>query len=137
MLGWVKVLKKKFNKMSMLGQIVSVALIVLVTRYLLHKIIYSNYLSSYLENFGTPKKMIYFHMDGCGHCKKFTPVWERFTSQYKGNVQLEKLERKEAGNMLEKYNVQGFPTVIKIDDQGQHKEFDGERTVEELNKFAN
>ena len=103
----------------MLGQIVSVALIVLVTRYLLHKIIYSNYLSSYLENFGTPKKMIYFHMDGCGHCKKFTPVWERFTSQYKGNVQLEKLERKEAGNMLEKYNVQGFPTVVKIDDQGQ------------------
>ena len=137
MLGWVKVLKKKFNKMSMVGQIVSVALIVLVTRYLLHKIIYSNYLSSYLENFGTPKQMIYFHMDGCGHCKKFTPIWERFSSQYKGNVQLKKLERKEAGDMLEKYNVQGFPTVVKIDEQGQHQEFTGDRTVEELNKFVN
>ena len=137
MLGWVKVLKKKFNKMSMVGQIVSVALIVVVTRYLLHKIIYSNYLSSYLENFGTPKQMIYFHMNGCGHCKKFTPIWNDFTSQYRGNVQLRKLERKDAVDLIDKYNIQGFPTVIKIDEQGEHQEFTGNRTVSELNNFIN
>ena len=138
MLGWINVLRKKFEKMPALAQFAIAVIIIIIIRYLLHLIIYSNYLSSYLENFGTPKSMTYFHMTGCGHCKKFSPVWDEFSSNYKGTLKLQKYEREEAGEeMLKKYQIQGFPTIILIDEQGAHKQFEGDRTVQGLESFAN
>ena len=90
MLGWIKVLKKKFNKMSALKQFLVAAVIIVVVRYILKMIIYSNYTFSYLENLENPTSAIYFHMNGCGHCKNFTPVWEQFSNNYKGPVRLKK-----------------------------------------------
>ena len=56
----------------------------------------------------------------------------------KGPLTLKKMERKEAGeNTLKKYNVQGFPTVIMIDENGNGKPFEGDRTISGLEKFAN
>ena len=138
MLGWIKILQKKFEKLPSLGQFAVAILIIIVVRYLLHLIIYSNYLSGYLENFGTPKSMIYFHMNGCGHCKKFSPIWDEFSSNYKGGLKLQKYEREEAGeDMLKKYEIQGFPTILLVDEQGNKKEFQGDRTVSGLESFAN
>ena len=120
-----------------MGQFAVTVLIIIVVRYLLHLIIYSNYLSSYLENFGNPQELVYFHMNGCGHCKKFSPIWDEFTSNYKGSLKLKKYEREEAGeDMLQKYQVQGFPTILLIDEQGNKKEFQGDRTVSGLESFA-
>ena len=137
MLGWIKTLTKKFDKLPAMGQFAVAVLIIMVIRYLLHLIIYSNFLSSYLENFGNPKELVYFHMTGCGHCKKFNPVWERFSQNYNGNLKLKKLERKEAGDLLQKYEVKGFPTVLLIDEQGNKKEFQGDRTIQGLESFVN
>ena len=138
MLGWIKTLTKKFDKLPALGQFAVSVIIIIVVRYLLHLIIYSNYLSGYLENFGTPKSMIYFHMNGCGHCKKFSPIWDEFSSNYKGNLKLKKYEREEAGeDMLKKYEIQGFPTILLVDEQGNKKEFQGDRTISGLESFAN
>ena len=53
MLGWIKTLTKKFGKLPAIAQFVAAILIMFVIRYLLHLVIYSNYLSSYLENFGS------------------------------------------------------------------------------------
>ena len=137
MLGWIKTLTKKFDKLPAMGQFAVAVLIIIVIRYLLHLIIYSNFLSSYLENFGNPKELVYFHMTGCGHCKKFNPVWDEFSQSYNGNLKLKKLERKEAGDLLQKYEVKGFPTVLLIDEQGNKKEFQGDRTVQGLESFIN
>tara|TARA_X000000368_G_scaffold224144_1_gene176927 strand:- start:353 stop:775 length:423 start_codon:yes stop_codon:yes gene_type:complete len=138
MLGWIKICKKKFKKMSPIAQFIIAIILVVVLRKLLHLIIYSNYLTRYLENFGNPKSITYFYMNGCGHCEKFTPTWDSFTNQYKGPLTLKKMERKEAGeNTLKKYNVQGFPTVIMIDENGNGKPFNGDRTISALEKFAN
>ena len=136
MLGWIKVLKKKFNKMSALKQFLVAAVIIVVVRYILKMIIYSNYTFSYLENLENPTSAIYFHMNGCGHCKNFTPVWEQFSNNYKGPVRLKKMERAEAGDeMLKKYGVEGFPTVVKINDEGKFETFNGERTIKGLTAF--
>ena len=137
MLGWIKTLTKKFEKLPALGQFAVAVLLIITIRYLLHLIIYSNYLSSYLENFGNPKELVYFHMNGCGHCKNFTPEWEKFASGYNGNIKLKKLERAEAGDLLTKYEVQGFPTVLLLDEQGNKKTFEGERSVQGLESFIN
>uniref|UniRef100_A0A6C0JC08 Thioredoxin domain-containing protein n=1 Tax=viral metagenome TaxID=1070528 RepID=A0A6C0JC08_9ZZZZ len=135
MLGWIKTLTKKFGKLPAIAQFVAAILIMFVIRYLLHLVIYSNYLSSYLENFGNPKELVYFHMNGCGHCKTFTPIWDDFAGKYNGDIKLKKLERNEAGDMLDKYQVQGFPTILLLDEQGNKKVFEGDRTVSGLESF--
>lgn len=136
MLGWVKVLKKKFEKLSSPVQLIVAALIIYVYWLLFKLVSYSIFNAGYLENFGNPKTMYYFHMNGCGHCKKFSPTWDQFAAKYRGSVQLKKMERAEAGNLLEKYEVQGFPTIILVDDKGQKKEFNDDRTVSALESFV-
>jgi len=135
MLGWIKILTKKFNKLPSIGQFAIAIIIMLIIRYLLHLVIYSNYLSSYLENFGNPKELVYFHMNGCGHCKRFTPIWDEFSGKYNGEIKLKKLERNEAGDMLDKYEIQGFPTILLLDEQGNKKVFEGDRSVSGLESF--
>tara|TARA_B100001094_G_C17736637_1_gene579144 strand:- start:44 stop:460 length:417 start_codon:yes stop_codon:yes gene_type:complete len=136
MLGWIKVLKKKFNKMSATKQFLIAAVIIVSVRYVLKTIIYTNFTFSYLENLENPTSAIYFHMNGCGHCKNFTPVWDSFVNNYKGPVKCKKMERAEAGDsLLKKYKVEGFPTVIKIDEAGNYETFNGERTKDGLKKF--
>lgn len=136
MLGWLKVIKKKFKKMSSFQQFVVAAIIIVSIRYVLKTLIYTNNLYRYLEGLENPTNAIYFHMNGCGHCKNFTPVWEEFSNNYKGPVQLKKMERLEAGDdLLKKYKVEGFPTVVKIDEKGNYETFNGERTIDGLKKF--
>ena len=136
MFGWFKVFKKKFDRFPGIVQFIIAILLIFVIRWLIKVILYSNFASTYLENFGTPKSLIYFHMEECGHCKKFTPEWEKFVQGYKGDLKIQKLERKEAGEgMLQKYKIQGFPTVLLIDENGQKKAYEGERTSSGLKQF--
>ena len=136
MLGWLKVIRKKFNKMSSIKQFMVAAVIIVSIRYLLKTLIYTNNLFSYLEGLENPTNAIYFHMNGCGHCKNFSPIWEEFTSNYKGPVKLQKMERAEAGDdLLKKYGIEGFPTVVKVDENGKYETFNGERTISGLKKF--
>ena len=88
------------------------------------------------EAFSNPKELIYFYMNGCGHCKTFSPVWDEFVNNYTGTLKLNKYETKEAGGLIQKYGIQGFPTVILIDEQGNKKEFEGDRTVQGLEAFV-
>ena len=68
--------------------------------------------------------------------KKFNPEWDKFAASYDGPLEIKKVERKEAGADLEKYKIQGFPSILLIDDQDNTKEFDGDRTVIGLEKFV-
>ena len=88
-----------------------------------------------VENFGNPASCTYYYMNNCGHCKTFTPEWDKFVKTYTGPVTLKKVEASEAGDDLEKYNIQGFPTVLFLDDAGNSKTYEGPRTSEGLNKF--
>ena len=90
---------------------------------------------SYVENFGNPASCNYYYMEQCGHCKRFSPEWDQFVQTYTGPVKLRKIEMNEAGSDLEKYNIQGFPTILFIDENGETKEYDGPRTSDALNKF--
>jgi len=135
MLGWLKILRKKFSKLNPIVQIVLAMLIVICIRYLVQLLQY-HYYSSSLENFQNPKKLVYFHMTSCGHCKKFTPEWDKFASGYNGPLEIKKVERAEAGDDLEKYKIQGFPSILLIDGQDNIKEFDGDRTSSGLEKFV-
>ena len=126
---------KKMQKLNPVIQVVFYAIIFLAAKFVIETFLGGNIFS---EGFtGQGKEMVLFHMNGCGHCKKFSPIWDDFSSNYKGSLKLKKLEREEAGDdMLKKYEVQGFPTILLLDEQGNKKEFQGDRTISGLESFA-
>jgi thiol-disulfide isomerase/thioredoxin len=88
------------------------------------------------EEFDNPSKMTYYYMEKCKYCKEFNPVWDDFVKKYKGNLVLKKISNTDAGNDLDKYDIQSFPTVVLSNDKGEFKKFEGDRTVDGLMKFA-
>ena len=93
-----------------------------------------------IENFenDNTKKLVYFYMDSCGHCKNFTPIWDQFSKSNDSGVTTYKVERSNAQDKLEKYNINGFPTVLLLNENNDKiKEFNGERTIEGLQSFVN
>ena len=99
---------------------------------LLYIFIYNPYSK---ETFGNPTSCTYYYMTNCGHCKNFTPEWDKFAQSYNGSIKLRKVEMNDAGSDLDKYNIKGFPTVLFIDEQNSTKEYDGPRTYDGLNNF--
>jgi thiol-disulfide isomerase/thioredoxin len=92
--------------------------------------------SSIMENFGNPVSCTYYYMTNCGHCKTFTPEWDKFVQTYTGNdIKFKKVEMNQAGKDIEKYNIKGFPTVLIMDEAGETKEYDGPRTSDGLKKY--
>jgi len=76
-------------------------------------------------------------MDGCPHCVKFDQHWETLIKEKDmKSVKFEKIERKDLKNDQKKM-VQGFPTIIKYDANGDHDEFQGDRNVAALKKWIN
>ena len=125
-----KKLIKSFNKLPVLCKIAGILVIAIIVKLVMYC------LTKNIETMSNPKELIYFYWDKCGHCKDFTPIWDEFSAKYKGPLKLKKIETKDAGELTKKFNIQGYPTVILVNEQGQHKEFDGERTVQGLEVFT-
>ena len=135
MFNFINSLLKKFEKLTLVRKLIIALVIFFIIKCCMDIAIYTNTPKPY-EGFSNPKELIYFYMNGCGHCKTFSPVWDEFASNYNGDLKLNKYETNEAGSMIEKYKIQGFPTVLLIDEKGNKKEFEGDRTVQGLEFFV-
>ncbi len=81
-----------------------------------------------------------FWMEGCPHCEDIIGDFKRFAAagQFPANgkrVTIRALERKEAGGLLDTYNVDGFPTLILSTTDGRDLQYSGERTVNGYKEF--
>jgi len=122
--------KKPFESLIFLGAL----LLVVLTMLYLFKINFG------IENFENEKskKLVYFYMKGCGHCEKFSPIWDEFSNNNKSSIKTYKLERTLAGDKINKYDVKGFPTILLLGENNEKiKEYDGDRTVDSLTQFVN
>ena len=137
MLGFFKVFFKKFGKFHPVVQVVLVFGLLFLLRMFYNKFLYSYFSAFNLEGFGNPKEFVYFYWKDCGHCKAFSPIWDEFSQKYNGSIKLRKVEKDDMGakEELEKYKIRGFPTIMLLDDNGGHKDFDGDRTVDSLMQF--
>ena len=87
------------------------------------------------EGLAEKHEIVYFHMDGCGHCKKFDPTWDAFSS--KSDMPTRKVSADSGDPLLKSLGVSGFPTVLAVTGGGKKLEaFTDDRTEENLHAFA-
>ena len=79
------------------------------------------------------KKLIYFYMKGCDWCKKFEPMWSKLKKSVK-DVKYMKINGPNNEAMKDKYDVQTYPALVKIEGDS-HELFSDERTLKNLKDF--
>lgn len=128
-------LLKDFKKLHIIIRILVVALIFLVGRWVYKGLMWgnwdlNNYIIEGMENINKEKAAEFklCHMNGCGHCKKMMPEWDRLGSKV-GNIKITKTEQSEDPALMKKYKVQGYPTMVLLDADGNLLEtYNGDRT---------
>ena len=82
--------------------------------------------------------VIFFHMDGCGHCEGVKKVWPNFKKsmcqKHKTKIPFIDVNANALPFLNNKYNIRGFPTIGKsIPTHSMIEEFDGpDRSKESL-----
>ena len=102
------------------------------------------YLMGYFnkENFGlsqTSKELVFFSMEGCGHCVEFQPTFDLLKSNYGNTAHIEivQVKQNEKPEMAEQYGVTSFPTIMSLKEGKKVKEYSGDRTYEDVVRFMN
>jgi thiol-disulfide isomerase/thioredoxin len=81
-------------------------------------------------------------MNGCPHCETILPEYKKFAAA--GQVQMNgkkvKIRMLEQGDPnaapeIEARNVKGFPTFVLATADGQHLEYQGERSIPAIGQF--
>ena len=125
----IKTAVKKFKNKDFLIQFFVLIAIIIGLGFLINA--FSNN-REYYGNVSNNNKLVYFHMNGCGHCEKLTPEWNKFVSNNANNYDcvFEKIEANEAPS-----DIKGYPTVVLIKSNNEKKTFEDERTEEGLKQF--
>jgi thiol-disulfide isomerase/thioredoxin len=99
--------------------------------------------------FNTPSKqaeLLFFYADWCPHCKSAKPIWNEIKTEFQNrtingyNILFTEIncsnENAETEQMMNKYNIEGFPTIKLLKD-GQIIEYDAKPTKDTLREFLN
>ena len=127
----LKSLETGMNKHT-IGSLIGIIFVVFIGGYLLNMFMGGGLFSRIEGNANIENKLTFYHMNGCGHCDKFNPIWEEFTTNYSGTppITFEKVESANAPS-----TVKGYPTVILTKKDGSTSEFNADRTTGELQRF--
>ena len=105
---------------------------------LIAAIIAFNLLCKTKEGFSGQKELVLVHMNGCGHCKKMMPDWEKCKAENDTGIKMRAVEMSEGDGpeLCKKHNIKGFPTMILLDESGEKiTNYDGERTTKDILNF--
>ncbi|KAJ0967637.1 hypothetical protein J5N97_024554 [Dioscorea zingiberensis] len=86
--------------------------------------------SEFLES--SRNVMVEFYAPWCGHCQALAPEYAAAATELKGSeVALAKVDATEENELAQKYEIQGFPTVLFFVD-GIHRPYQGPRTKDAI-----
>ena len=128
-----KKIEKTFTKPSVVSLLI-VIFVVFVGGFILNRLMGGGIMHEGYTNTNR-YTLKYYYSDRCGHCKTFTPTWNKFSNKFNdtGNLHCEKIEAK---NIEPSVNIKGYPTVILYKPSGDiEAEFNGERTLDGLGSF--
>jgi thiol-disulfide isomerase/thioredoxin len=98
-------------------------------------------LSRRREAFEQPwSTLVFLHMDGCGWCERFKPVWKDFVATYGGALtaaHVRAVDVEAASPEMAQYreHVAGYPTILFADGDSNVVKFSGDRTKAGLVAF--
>ena len=83
-------------------------------------------------------KLMYFYMDGCGFCDKFTPTWKELIKKNNRDKKVTMVKINGPNNLImtKKYKVKKFPTIILLKGNKPYT-YDGDRSLDDLLDFIN
>tara|TARA_B100000519_G_C14193708_1_gene414383 strand:+ start:580 stop:1044 length:465 start_codon:yes stop_codon:yes gene_type:complete len=137
-------LLRDFKKRHIIVRIITVIFIFYVGRYIYKGLMWGNwnYQNYLIEGFfgkkslKNAKKLIFFHMDGCPHCESMKPEWDKLKTSNTSHIKLEDYERKQKPDLVEKFSIRGFPSIVLVDDKNDKvDEYKGERKANSINKY--
>ena len=79
-----------------------------------------------------------FIADWCPHCQRAKPAINNLKNNAPNNVNVEVVNEKDsnAKELMKKYNIRGFPTILLIKADGTVVEFEQRMTDDNLNTFV-
>jgi len=81
------------------------------------------------------KWLIEVYAPWCGFCKDFAPVYEEIATKLKGKVNVGKIDGTSNPELQLRLQVKGYPSIYFVENE-QMTFYDGERTLEDVTKFA-
>ena len=78
--------------------------------------------------------IVFYYMDGCGHCEAMKDEWSKFENKVESNnsdydVNVARVNMVALNDVDGPNDIYGFPTIYVLKDGEKVKEHDGERTI--------
>ena len=81
--------------------------------------------------------VVMIHAEWCTHCQKLAPILSKVAAQQPaGKMVFGKLDGPNHAQVLDAYNVQGFPTLLRFYNGNKIAEIRGMQTEDALKKFV-
>ena len=85
------------------------------------------------EGFKGRKSLLLLHMEGCPHCVKLMPEWDKFTNMNNTSITTKAVEKDDDPALVKRYGVEGFPTILLLDSNGKKLDtYNGARNAQGL-----
>ena len=82
--------------------------------------------------------MVLYYADWCGHCQHMKPEWQKVVNKMKSSnmVNVAEIESSHIGDLVNKPQVNGFPTIKMYNNGNEKANFEDERVADKMEKFA-
>ena len=82
--------------------------------------------------------MVLYYADWCGHCQTMKPEWQKVVNKMKTTniVNVAEVESNHINSLINKPQVNGFPTIKMYNSGIEKANFEEERVADKMEKFA-
>ena len=85
--------------------------------------------------------IVFYYMDGCGHCEAMKPEWEKFEQKVNDmgldNIDVARVNYRMLSLVNGPKDFMGFPTIYVLENGMKKKEHNGERTEDAFSILLN